>query len=236
MKFSETVRIGYAFEAKDRSERYHRLTPPPNAIGEKRFDRIYAGILDVMGVRSGQTFEKDDPRRPCVFIRKEDVEMIESILDQLSDKQWTETFDIFDLELLFYELKNKVSTLHDRQSIPITVTSHFIEKDSYDATPNISCDFHETEDRTRYCALSYVRRWFFLFADHICQSINVKLVAGKHLPINAALDPPPKFDDDSYDEQKPKTSERNRYSDDDGASHTGYSRFQDDSDSSDSDY
>lgn len=133
-----TVTIGYAFEAKDRSEKVHRLEPPPQAMGDTRYERVYNGILNVLNVSPGQTFSKDNTKRPFVFTREEDVEMMESILDQLSDQQWRQTFDVFHLELLFNQLKNKVEMDRGHEKLRITVTSVFIEQDRYDATPNIS--------------------------------------------------------------------------------------------------
>lgn len=230
-----TVTLGYAFEAKNRSEKYHRLPPPTSAMGEKDYEKVYAGILDVLDARHGQIFDKDDDRRPCVFIQQQDTEMIESILDQLSDKQWSQTFDVFHLELLFNQLKNLVQQQQGEEPLRISVTNAFIEQDRYDATPNISCDFHETEDATRHCALSYVRRWFFLFADHICEKIDVKLVAGKHLPSNAALVPPPPFEEDTYDDTN-KKNDNEAHGSRMSPTYTGYSKFATDSDSSDSDY
>ncbi|XP_055308371.1 protein maelstrom homolog isoform X1 [Sitodiplosis mosellana] len=230
----ETVTIGYAFEAKDRSEKVHRLPPPPNALGEKDYEKIYSAILGVLDSEPGQTFDKSDSRRPYVFTRKEDNEVIESILDQLSEvaeKQWHTTFDVFDFELLFNELKNNVELA--TEPIRITVTNTFIEQDRYDSTPNISCDFHENEDVTRHCALSYVRRWFFLCADHICEKIGVKLVPGKHLPANARLEAPIPFEDYPFIQSGKKRSD-DQYSSV-SSSYTGYSKFSDSDDSSSDD-
>lgn len=140
----------------------------------------------------GQTFAMDDPNRPFIFTLTRNVNMIESVLDQLSDFQWRQTFDVFDFELLFYQLKNKVSN----QKIPMTITNTFVEQDRYDTLENISCDFHEKEDVTRHCALSCVRRWCFLLGDHICMNLGIKLIAGVHVPANAALDPQPVPPDD----------------------------------------
>ncbi|XP_055308372.1 protein maelstrom homolog isoform X2 [Sitodiplosis mosellana] len=231
---NETVTIGYAFEAKDRSEKVHRLPPPPNALGEKDYEKIYSAILGVLDSEPGQTFDKSDSRRPYVFTRKEDNEVIESILDQLSEvaeKQWHTTFDVFDFELLFNELKNNVELA--TEPIRITVTNTFIEQDRYDSTPNISCDFHENEDVTRHCALSYVRRWFFLCADHICEKIGVKLVPGKHLPANARLEAPIPFEDYPFIQSGKKRSD-DQYSSV-SSSYTGYSKFSDSDDSSSDD-
>lgn len=227
------MELDYAFEAKVNSEKYHRLPPPPDALGEQSYEKVYTGILDVLGVRSGQIFEKGDERRPYVFTRKQDTDMIESILDQLSNQQWTQIFDVFELELLFNILKNKVD--FESEPLRITVTNAFIEQDRYDATPNISCDFHENEDATRHCSLSYVRRWFYLFADHICEKIGVRLVSGKHLPSNARLPEVAPFEDDLFEDEGKKKRDR----DDDysyaSSTYTGYSKFEPDSDSSSSD-
>lgn len=244
------VTIGYAYEAKAHSEKTHRLpTPASNSMGEKNYARVYKDLLNVFNLRPGQTFDKSHANRPFVFTREQDVEMIESILDQLSDEQWRQTFDVFHLELLFNRLKNKVETTSGGDPIRITVTSVFIEQDRYDATPNISCRFHEDEDATRHCALSYVRRWFFLFCDHICEKIGVKLVSGRHLPENVALQPPPPFEDDTYEDVNRESDVAAAFGqngpkkkrEDDSISMvssacTGYSKFHNepDSDSSDS--
>lgn len=230
LSFPGAVAIGYAFEAKDRSEKIHRLPPHPDAMGEKDYSKIYQDILDVIDARPNDVFDKNDPRRPCVFTRKQDIEMIESILDQLSDNQWTQVFDVFELELLFNELKNKVEGADE--PIRVSVTNGLIEQDRYDATPDISCAFHEEVDKTRHCSLSYVRRWFYLFADHVCEKIDVKLVRGAHVPKNACIAPPAPFeDDDQFDPPKPKFEDDHKdYSH--VSSSMGYSKFQADDDSS----
>lgn len=107
----DLVKVGYAFETKDYSERIHRIPPPgsPDAMGEKDYNKIYAGILDVIGIETDEKYEKHNILRPCLYVRKDDIEMIESVLDQLSfDMKWREKFDIFELELLFNELKNAI--------------------------------------------------------------------------------------------------------------------------------
>lgn len=245
-----TVTIGYAYQAKAHSEQTHQLPPPPSheTLGQKNYKIVYDGLLKVFDARHGQIFDKDDPKRSFLFTREQDIEMMESILDQLSDRQWRQTFDVFNLELLFNKLKNKVELDRGGDPIRITVTNVFIEQDRYDATPNISCNFHEEKDATRHCSLSYVRRWFYLFADHICEKIGVKLEPGRHLPHNVALDPPPPFEDDTYEDVNSDyagvgafgRNPKKKYREDDDVSmvssaHTGYSKFQNEKDSSSSD-
>lgn len=230
INISGTVAIGYAYEAKIHSEKEHRLPPPPMAMGEKNYENIYWAVLDVIGARPGERIAKDDERRPCVFIRKQDTEMIESILDQLSDHQWKQSFDVFELELLFNRIKNKA--IDDAEPIRITVTNSFIEQDRYDATPNISCDFHENEDATRHCALSYVRRWFYLFCDHVCVKIGVKLIPGKHLPSDTLIGAAQPFD--PFDQDAGNSKRDDHYSFVSSAC-SGYAKFNDNDDSSSDD-
>lgn len=127
----QVVQTGYAFEAKDRYERIHRLPPPPDAMGESNFDKIFTSILDILGIKSTDRYPKGDERRPMVFIRKEDISMIESILDQLAyDNPWREMFDVFEFETFFNELKNAAEFDLDEPhpKIPISVSSYFIEQ------------------------------------------------------------------------------------------------------------
>lgn len=66
-----------------------------------------------------------------VFIRKEDMQMIESILDQLAyDNPWREMFDLFEFEILFNYLKNAADFSIDDPSprTPSTVTSYYIQQ------------------------------------------------------------------------------------------------------------
>lgn len=125
------VQTGYAFEAKDRYERIHRLPPPPDAMGESHYDKIFLSILDILGIKLSDRYEKGDENRPMVFIRNEDMTMMESILDQLAyENPWRKMFDLFDFEILFNELKNAAEFDMDvkRPKIPISVTSYFIEQ------------------------------------------------------------------------------------------------------------
>lgn len=137
--------MGYAFEAKERSEKIHRLPLPDSAdaVGEKIYENVYKGILDILDVELGQTFDRENEDRPSVYIRKQDMEMMESILDQLSENQWRHTFDLFELEYLFFILKNKV----DGGGILISVTNSFIEQDRFDNNLN--------ETFTKYLTCSY---------------------------------------------------------------------------------
>lgn len=207
------IQTGYAFEAKDRSERIHRLPTPPEAMGETKYDKIFSSILDILGIGPNDTYPKEDERRPMVFTRKADIPMMESILDELSiDRLWRDRFDLFELETLFNELKNVADYDLDnpQNKIPMAVSSYYIEQDRFDLTPGISCDFHEDADASKICSLSYTRRWFYIIADHVAKKLNVEMGVGTHIPENLALIASNHVPEDVWGDETPATSRRNR--------------------------
>lgn len=124
--------IGYAWTAKDHSQRIHRLPTPPDACGEKDYDKLYGEILDILGIRRNQFFSKDDKERPRVFVRRQHIKMVESILKQFAGPiDWKKQFDVWEFEHLFYVMKNAVE--YDPQNpgkmTPYTVTSAIVEQD-----------------------------------------------------------------------------------------------------------
>lgn len=124
--------IGYAWTAKDHSEKTHRLATPPNAIGDKDYYSLYGEILSILGIRHNQFFSKDDKQRPRVFVRQQDIKMIESILKQLAGPiNWKDQFDVCEFEYLFYVMKNAVEYDPENpgKKTPYTVTSSIVEQD-----------------------------------------------------------------------------------------------------------
>lgn len=124
--------MGYAWTAKDHSQKIHHLPTPPDAMGEKDYDKLYGEILDILGIRRDQFFRNDDKQRPRVFVRQQDIKMIESILKQLAGPvNWKEQFDVWEFEYLFYAMKNAIE--YDPENpgkmTPYTVTSTFVEQD-----------------------------------------------------------------------------------------------------------
>lgn len=124
--------IGYAWTAKNHSEKIHHLPPPPNALGEREYDKLYDEILDILGIRRDQFFSKDDKQRPRVFVRQQDIKMIKSILKQFAGPiDWKKQFDVCEFEYLFHVMKNAVECDPENpdKMTPYTVTSTIVEQD-----------------------------------------------------------------------------------------------------------
>lgn len=177
----EQIKLGYLEETRNHSDQVHHMPIPPEAMGEKNYNVIYKQILEMLDIKGDEKYEKGDMRRPCVYVVKKGIRMMESILDELSsDDQWNNFFDVFELELLFNELMN--SGEDSNKKLPITITSAFIEQDRFEHTPGLACDFHEKDDTSKNCSLSYVKRWFYIFGNHVAQKFGIDPVSGIHIP------------------------------------------------------
>lgn len=92
-------------------------------------------------------------------------------LSSLKFFKFSKIFKQFHLSCIFSFTKKKT-----QPNVIISLESlknvHFIKNDYLDFSD---------------CALSRVRRWSFLLADHFCEHLGVELTPGVHLPINAAL-------------------------------------------------
>ena len=42
--------------------------------------------------------------------------------------------------------------------------------------------YHVEKDAVQHCALADVQRWAFIFADRICDDLNIERIAGQHNP------------------------------------------------------
>lgn len=189
------IETGYAFQAKDLSERTHRLPYPPDAMGEKDFFRVHEDIMRFIRDDSDAKKYAIDDGKPMVFTYSEyySSEAQEDILNSFM-KQFSSdgciNIDIYSLNYLYYVLRNQLVAKKRLDSIPNeNFVKVLLEHDPYESQGNISCNFHEDRDVTQYCALSRATRLVFILCDHFCISMDIGLKAGKHTatPYNADL-------------------------------------------------
>lgn len=144
------------------------------------------------------------------------MEMIRSVLQQLSQVakvDYNDQFDVFELELFLNELRNVFET-DEEEKIPISISNAQLERDQFDSTGNLSCDYHENEDLTKYCALSFVRRWFYDCCDYVLDKFQIEMLPGKHKP-KVKRFVAPVFDDWDDADEKVKVELKSDQSDDD---------------------
>uniref|UniRef100_A0A182IIY3 Maelstrom domain-containing protein n=1 Tax=Anopheles atroparvus TaxID=41427 RepID=A0A182IIY3_ANOAO len=173
--------VGYALAAQEQSEMYHKLPTPPNALGEKDYERIAFQLLEFLSKNGADT--------PLLFTNSHELLKVETMLHDIVE----ETFP--DLKLLvcplsefFYQLKKSTAQFFggDDQNLPtIHMLQILIDKDVYDFTPDISCEFHEQLGNGKHCALSRCVRWAYVISDTCCIDLSIALEPGKHCPKEA---------------------------------------------------
>ncbi|XP_039293727.1 protein maelstrom 2 [Nilaparvata lugens] len=120
----------------------------------------------------------------------------------LSQNLSENTFKVYSLPKLFYELRNKAQ----KDTCPSVSTAlSILETDTYKYTNGIACDFHEEEDVAQYCSKSIVQRWVYTICDHICKDFKVAITPGFHVPKQADLDGASR-NRRKHVEEKPKAS------------------------------
>lgn len=148
-------------------------------MGEKNFDTIFEEIRNFIN-------PNNEPDLPLLYTMSDHIPCVESILKQLAleichdETEASEMFSICSIDKLFFELK---------QNSPEPLSSHFmakilLNKDHYDHSPGLACKFHDDQDIPRHCAQAMVTRWAYTVCDNICNSLDIKMIPGKHVPMN----------------------------------------------------
>lgn len=160
--------MGSATDAREHSNT-HRLKPPPSAMGETQFDRVYKDLMTFLDGPAGSACGGGDQEESiAVFVHDDHIKTIQSILSQLAEHvenaaDLRRDITVLSMNSLFNELKNVGKAEDDRYSI--AVTNMVIDRDPYDWTEGIVCDFHDNNNATLHCALGICHRWFFAFRD-----------------------------------------------------------------------
>ncbi|EDV52785.1 protein maelstrom [Drosophila erecta] len=174
--------FGQGSDALHHSSTTHDLPLPPNALGEKNMAKLYRNIIDYLTKCQGG----DKPL--IVFTPAENIAMVKSCFRYLEceddSKDGGRTIQVFDIEYLLFILKKEVMDVADLNDEKINkfVTDAFFKKDFFEFTAGIACQYHEDNDRTKYCTQSMVTRWAYTFSDFMCGDLAITVQPGKHIP------------------------------------------------------
>lgn len=135
--------MGFAYAAKAHSEETHHLPPPPNALGEKDFGRVYHKIKKFLKDENAPVF---DGGKYMVFAynypyanEESQINVLKNFLHQFSDEN-ENCIDVFPLTRLFYVLQNELAK-HGKceelsnENFADVLMSH----DSYESLGDIAC-------------------------------------------------------------------------------------------------
>lgn len=149
-------------------------------MGEKNFNTIFEEIRHFIN-------PTNEPDFPLLYTMSDHISCVDSILKQLAveichdETEASEMFTVCSIDDLFFQLK---------KNTPKPLPSHFVakillDKDHYEHSPGLACNFHDEEDIPKYCALAMVIRWAFTVCDNICGSLDITLIPGKHVPMRS---------------------------------------------------
>lgn len=175
--------MGLAYTAKQHSDDTHKLKPPPYAMGEKNYETIFEEIRNFINPNNEADF-------PALYTLQEHIPWVTSILKQFAievchyEDEAEEMFTIFSISELFYLLNKNTAKVPFNSN---HIAKAMIDKDPYEYRPGLACEFHEEEDVPKFCAQSMAIRWAFTICDHICKEIDIKMVAGRHVPRDSAI-------------------------------------------------
>lgn len=137
--------MGFAYTVKAHSEECHRLPPPPNAYGEKNFERVFYEIRKFM-----QDYRGFDSGNPIVFTytnpyatEENQIDVLKSMMQQFGGDEDFQ-LDFYPLTRLFYKLRREFVSLGVRGpdfDLPNENYAHaFLSRDPYECTGGISCE------------------------------------------------------------------------------------------------
>lgn len=155
----------------------HKLPPPPAAMGESNFSRVYFDVLTFC-----RNFDQKSLSKILLFTLEPHVAMMESIFDQLSSGTLHEDIQILSLNTLFHTLVNA----GEAESLNENVTNMFLKKDTFDFAADVACDIHVNEEADLKCSLSIAHRWMFTTCSRMCGPLGIEMKSGRHKPSNSA--------------------------------------------------
>ncbi|XP_020816003.1 protein maelstrom [Drosophila serrata] len=173
--------FGQASDAQHHSTTTHGLPLPPKALGERNMAKLYSQIVEYLTKCHGN-------KPLIVFTPTEMMSSVKSCIRFLaceSEKQsGLDEILVYDIQYLFFVLKKEVLNIAGLQDdkINIFATDSLFLRDFFEFTPEIACQFHEENDRSKYCTQSMVKRWCFIFSDFMCGDLGITVQPGRHVP------------------------------------------------------
>ncbi|KAH8246316.1 hypothetical protein KR032_000227 [Drosophila birchii] len=171
--------FGQASDAQHHSSTTHSLPLPPKALGESNMAKLYSQIVEYLTKCHGN-------KPLIVFTPTEMMAMVKSCFRFLTceSKGDVDNILVYDIQYLLFILKKEVLNIAGLpdDKINIYVTDAIFLRDFFEFTPGIACQFHEENDRSKYCTLSLVKRWCFIFSDFMCGDLAITVLPGKHIP------------------------------------------------------
>ncbi|KAL3282473.1 hypothetical protein HHI36_005656 [Cryptolaemus montrouzieri] len=200
--------LGYAGIANQHSNETHQIELP--RIGDEVEDNqeeIFEEIFEFLSSRRRVGSEK----LPVLYAAENNLSMVTSVFETWCERfqRNKELFQIYNLQCMFRILRNTVAGSDCWQSD--TMSYQEIEKDVYNYTEEIACEFHQMADVLVFCSRSIVVRYAYIICDNCCRDANIDLIPGCHVPSNAKVSGYQNF---NYKSRKTSKRSSTRYTSD----------------------
>ncbi|XP_048509388.1 protein maelstrom homolog isoform X2 [Athalia rosae] len=173
--------LGYAADIKEYSNLTHKISRNPPG-GQKNFSIMYEQLRKFLEP------ETIGAELPPLYTAKAVREVVPGLLSRMAVTagQTVDIFRIYSLETLFFHIRNAAATINNSTGFPVlTLAAEEIQKDVFDYTPGIACDYHSSIDGTTvHCSLSIVIRWAYTICDYCCIDLDIDMQPGFHCPID----------------------------------------------------
>jgi len=191
------IPLGYQHDAMQKCDETHKI-PPRNGPGTDNMNVIFDGIKKIL--EPGRIANGGD--YPPLFTMSENIHLntsihaVKNLMKNCSvnclGHYREDYFPVYNLENLFFKLHNACCELSDDNASEVFPTIGIanieLERDIYNYTQSIACDFHAEQDAVSNCSQSFVQRWVYLICDHCCQYLDIKLQTGRHIPKNTDVE------------------------------------------------
>lgn len=127
--------LGYLFEAKDYSEKTHRLPIPPSAKGERNYKAILNEIDNFMGNRS---------KLAPLFTLRDQIPIITSFISQFCGfcDVDPDRYPVYPLHQIFYDVKEEAvkNSINGNSFRSIHIAENLLNRDNFAYLPNTACN------------------------------------------------------------------------------------------------
>ena len=56
----------------------------------------------------------------------------------------------------------------------------------YSFTLEMSCNWHDYDERPQFCSLQKLKSWAYVISQHCCEDFKIDLLSGRHKPVERA--------------------------------------------------
>ncbi|CAG9761980.1 unnamed protein product [Ceutorhynchus assimilis] len=174
--------MGYKFDAQQHSDNTHCIPIPTDDDEEDNTMEIYYALKSFL-----QKKNQGGPNLPILYASSKNVKVVKGMLDYWAgcDEDEDQTFRVYDLQKMFLELRNACAGEMVWSSL--TFSDRELEKDVYDYTDEIACDFHAKTPKTVYCSKSLVTRYVYIVCDNCISDLGIEFICGQHVPKKSTI-------------------------------------------------